>query len=91
VTVVPLTPAEFAAVAGGQRPGGSGKVCTATFDGYQANGSCVVSGFGMSGRYSGLVNFWKESAKARKRASQKKKTIGDVFRSAKVPPSVRRH
>jgi len=86
-----LTPAEFAAIVGRKAdsaPGGSGKVCTATFDGYQATAQLqVVSGFGMSGRYSGLVNFWKEeNAKARKRGEPvEEKTIGDVFCSAKVP------
>jgi hypothetical protein len=86
-----VTPADYSAIVGGKldgAPNGNESTCTASFDGYQRTAQVqVVSGFGMSSRYSGLVKFWQEeNANARKRGEPvDEKTIGDAFCSAKVP------
>ena len=86
-----ITPAEYAAIVGGKadgKPVGNEETCTMSFDRYQRTAQVqVVSGFGMSDRYAGLVKFWQEeNARIRKSGGAvEEKTIGDAFCSARVP------
>ena len=86
-----VTPDEFAAIVGGKadgKPAGNEETCTVSFDRYQRTAQVqVVSGFGMSDRYAGLVKFWQEeNARVRKSGGTvEEKTIGDAFCSARVP------
>ena len=86
-----VTPAEFALIVGGKLdgpPSGSESTCTASFDRYRGTAQVqVVSGFGESSRYAGLVKFWQEeNARARRQGEPvEEKTIGDAFCWAKVP------
>lgn len=83
--------AEYAAIVGGKldgAPNGNESTCTASFDRYQGTAQVqVVSGFGESSRYAGLVKFWQEeNAKARRRGEAvEEKAIGDAFCWATVP------
>ncbi len=86
-----VTPAEYAAIMGGKadgKPLGNEETCDVTFDRYQRTAQVqVVSGFGLSDRYAGLVKFWQEeNARIRKSGGAvEEKTIGDAFCSARVP------
>ncbi|MGE5713102.1 MAG: hypothetical protein ACM32F_04450 [Betaproteobacteria bacterium] len=86
-----VTPAEYAAIVGGKadgKPVGNEETCTVSFDRYQRTAQVqLVSGFGMSDRYAGLVKFWQEeNARIRKSGGTvEEKAIGDAFCSARVP------